>query len=170
MTTTTPPPGHPDHDSDIGPVDPPVPYLSITEFADLGGILEVNRRLLHPRGLALEWDPGDDYDQAQTILDRIAVAIEDKCGIDGAQDALAAIEPILRDLCKPAGEAYLSGVWDDRSDPLGTRYALAPESVELAGERAARFAAMGLARGKARFDALGYPMGVQPLSQLGDPA
>lgn len=151
---------------DVGPVDPPVAHMPIQEFVDLGGVLEVNRLLLHPRGMALEWDPGD-YDQAQAILDQVeAWFTGEGYGDEERSEIMAGVEPLVRDLCRPKGEPYLSGVWDDRADPLGTRYCLGPELAADAVERAGRFDAT--MKDRARYVELGYPQGVQPVDRLGE--
>lgn len=92
--------------------------MDLREFRDEGYLQEVNRRFLHPLGLALEATVESD------------------------------------------GSVSLSGVWDDRDDPEGTRY----EGGDLA-PKAANIDRLWAEREEARRAALGYM--VQPAAAGG---
>lgn len=94
-------------------------YMDLREFRDEGYLQEINRRLLHPLGLALEVTHHAD------------------------------------------GSVSLSGVWDDRDDPEGTRY----EGADLA-PKAANVSRLWIEREAARRAALGYM--VQPADDRGE--
>lgn len=100
-------------------------YLPAVEFASGGYLQEVNRRLLHPLGLALEitvaQEPvkvlrltADAVDALRLLVDRVRAA--DDTLVEAMDELEARLEEA--DLLEP-GDGYLSGVWDCRDDPAG---------------------------------------------------
>jgi hypothetical protein len=128
--------------------------MDIAEFRSIGWLQELNRRLLHPAGLALEvttvedsgWDPSGGH----PLAERLAEAGYDAAGIKATLDALY-----------PPGSSFLSGVWDYRDDPEGVYF-----GGEYLGDlkvKADRVEAVLRERAPARERALGYV--VQPATE-----
>lgn len=124
---------------------PGMPLMDIAEFVRDGYLHEVNRRFLHPLGLALE------------------VTHEDRCSWCKG----SGVEPLrlTKDCehCDGTGKRpedqityEITGVWDDRDDPEGIRFGL----DVLSPEAEARIDKLWEARKAARVKALGYM--VQP--------
>lgn len=144
--------------------------LPVREFVDGGYLQEVNRKFLHPLGLALEvtvaHEPsamlllrGEDL----PLLRHFAVKVRE---LDPSTDAaMGALERLLdgATLYEP-GDGYVSSVWDARDDPEGIIF----EDGLVDGEKAAKvqdeFAVRALARGAA----LGYM--IQPVADAGPQA
>lgn len=143
-----------------------VQYMDLKEFQADGYLQEVNRRFLHPLGLALEMQTGDDDDAYVvmgkahlTALANCTSTVEDRSGSE--DDALdAAWKAIDR-----ARSAILGGVWDYRDDPEGMEFGLKPkvengyDPVEFA-EKANHIREIWNARKRARVTTLGWM--VQP--------
>lgn len=127
---------------------PPVKRMNVREFRERGYLQELNRRFLHPLGLALE------------------VVIE-RCGCDDGEieeGPAGATWTAICPTCDGTGKRErLGGVWDYRVDPEGIFYAdVDPE--DLAG----KFAYIEneiAARRRARVTALGY--WIQPVVEEG---
>lgn len=97
--------------------------IPIEEFRANGYLQEVNRRCLHPVGMALEativepegWS--DDNQRVKALADAIA---EDN-GWDAEDDYAEALDQAVFtfNTIYPPGSQHLSGVWDYRDDPEG---------------------------------------------------
>jgi hypothetical protein len=85
------------------------------EFRELGLLHEVNRRLLHPCGLALAMHTGFDYDEVERIAQRSGV------------DPAAAWSTVC---AFGLNKMHFAGVWDCRDDLEGIVFA--PDAVESA--------------------------------------
>ena len=102
--------------------------IPIAEFRREGFMQEVNRRFLHPLGLALEcivvdeegWG-GEGSGKVKMIVEKVADALASMYGItDPAEargDALTFLDTIF-----PPGSQFLSGVWDCRDDAEGVLF------------------------------------------------
>lgn len=111
-------------------------HLSATEARELGVLLEVNRRLLHPRGLALEvmTAEGDEKiarlggDTAERLRELLAWAQES--GLDWPKETVAAID---RELASVESSPATIRVQDYRSDPEGMYFGeIEPADLEHA--------------------------------------
>lgn len=144
--------------------------IDVAEFRSEGYLQEVNRRFLHPLGLALEVTRVDDEGWAADnprvkamaeAIDRAADA-EDLSDFD--RDALAAVDSASYAIAAmnalyPPGSEHISGCWDYRDDPEGIFY----EGVDLI-EHARHVWQLEGERVPARQGALGYwiqPSGAQ---------
>lgn len=116
--------------------------LPIREFRARGYLHEVNRLVLHPLGLALEVarakEPGvrvlfkeADFEESKAALRSALVALPD------GDPARASLQKLLGSFDHhaerlEAGQEWFGGVWDDRDDPEGIRYADDTLSAEKA--------------------------------------
>lgn len=139
---------------------PPVELLPIQEFSDAGYLHEVNRRVLHPLGLALEWREGWTRED---VVEYLKVSIETG-GMPAAEQTrlaghLSDTYQVIWEFLQGIGldQPHLSGVWDCRDDPEGVYYA----DKLLSSEKAQRVAREEKQRINPRMDALGY--WVQPV-------
>lgn len=117
-------------------------YLPVEQFRSLGLLQEVNRRLLHPCGLALEVT----FTERTPLWSRIPRAV------------LAAWDVLLG---RDAGWR-LSGVWDYRADPEGMAYGEAPSRG-----KSIMFRAMYEGKRAVRTERFGWH--VQPVGEAGSP-
>jgi hypothetical protein len=105
-------------------------YFDIAEWQATGYLQESNRQFFHPHGLALEVtritaEDGEHHtlklnaQQWQAFEDAIGL-IGDRTSSDEWEDARTLLLA-ARDSAKRygVGDAYLSGIWDSRSDPEG---------------------------------------------------
>lgn len=90
----------------------PIKYIDIQEFSDLGWVQEINRRFLHPAGLAMSWTPAVN---AEAVKDYIRKSLPRRSQKDEA--VIDAMFEMLDDLGYV--KAHLTGVWDDRDDEEG---------------------------------------------------
>lgn len=150
----------------MNPLDPEtVKRMPVNEFRDDGYLQEVNRRFLHPLGLALEVTvvdaPGYVFTVAEEGLEtlrRLAVAARDAELLD--VEDLDALDALLAGAeHHDAGVGWLSGIWDCRDDPEGI--AFAGEYLDHAKEKASEISRRWHLREPARHALLGYM--VQPL-------
>lgn len=101
-----------------------VKYMPIGEFVDGGYLQEVNRRLLHPLGLALEVQRATQNTRVLLLTDASVEALRvliRRIRIDPNQAAaMDALEGLIdsSELLEP-GDSRLSGIWDCRDDPEG---------------------------------------------------
>jgi hypothetical protein len=101
-------------------------WMPATEAQDLGVVLEVNRQLLHPRGLALAVAKTTEPVHSVTLRDEDVETI--RALIHAAPDAiaLARLDALRARLDEgeryDAGEKWLSGIVDHRDDPEGVYF------------------------------------------------
>ncbi len=116
-------------------------YVPIREFRELGYLQEVNRRLLHPLGLAIEVGQvaaptvrltltEDEAASLQLVLDVARLSSDGQEAVRALQAALNAGERF------DAGHEVLGGVWDHRDDPEGIVFDAvdAEKAVRIADE------------------------------------
>jgi hypothetical protein len=143
--------------------------LSGREFRELGLLQEVNRRLLHPIGLALEMTRARQGGERivggagtakwlSWLVDR-AVA-EGICTKEDVVDVRHMLEHNVTKI--EAGEIWLSGVWDEREDPEGVYFGEGDKAERM--QRVLSFKGLWQDRRAAREAALGYM--VQPVEAL----
>lgn len=102
-----------------------IKHMNITEFRELGFLQEANRLFFHPHGLALEVATNNDEPtvllkltkEEYKALEALLFAITGEEDDDDAALSLNAIQ--MNKEIVPAGEYWLSGVWDCRDDPEG---------------------------------------------------
>lgn len=143
-------------------------YIDVKEFRELGLLQEVNRRVLHPLGLAIEAQWSEDGTSAYCIVSKDILT------------TLANLYPHEDDTLdaawKSVGEArpgVLGGIWDYRTDAEGIRFEFrdfagndqlppktAEEQKEEFAEKGQRVREIWHARKRARVAELGYM--VQP--------
>lgn len=117
-------------------------YIDIIEFQDEGYLHELNRRFLHPLGLALEIRQGWTREDVEELLKEKGVQF----GHDAVDNCMTIVHHLGLD------EKHLGGVWDYRDDPDGMNY-----GDDLLNEtKAARIAAIEEGRKKARLESVGY--------------
>lgn len=101
-----------------------IPHMPIAEFRAAGWIQEINRRLLHPVGLAVEVTTVDANGDTG-LRDLIEDAMQDYCVradifTGPHQDSLLeGLAKAVADRLAPPGSERISGVWDYREDPEG---------------------------------------------------
>lgn len=118
-----------------------IKHIPVKDFRALGYLQEVNRRVLHPVGLALEVTTvnpeGWDVESARVRALAEGLAQEYGWELDGEdfEEALATAL-LAMNLVFPPGSEHLSGVWDCRSDLEGVLFGNDamddPESAERA--------------------------------------
>jgi hypothetical protein len=137
-----------ENEDDVQAVQPP--DISGQEFRELGYLQEVNRRVLHPLGLALFNRPGWTREEVQEFLS--------SKGVQFGDDAVDCIMTFL----SRAGmmEEHIAGVLDDRQGAEGWRFAVRQDHLE---EDMAEFTrkrinveSEWLSRSLARIHELGY--------------
>lgn len=145
--------------------DPEIVYLPIAEFRDRGYLQEVNRRVLHPLGLALEVSTVPLLD-ALDLLDAIKVEFRTIAASPEQTDVYAAAvgRAVTSQLAEQMGVERISGVWDYRGDPDGIRYVLSPEDAAAAIERAIAVDREFGERAPRREAALGFV--IQPMNRF----
>lgn len=155
-------------------------YMNVKDFREEGYLQEVNRRVLHPLGLAIEAQWSDDGSEMYCIIskDHLTALANCTAHLDNRSsaprtgeedDALDAAWKSIDD----ARPGVLGGIWDYRDDAEGNIFAFKdfPGNAELppktAEEQKEEFAAkannvrdLWHARKRARVEALGYM--VQP--------
>lgn len=89
--------------------------MDVEEFRELGYLQEVNRRVLHPLGLALSVNPGLSREDVAKILRQADFELEP------GQGELETIMEFVRIL--GLDKWHLSAVIDNRADPEGWRFA-----------------------------------------------
>lgn len=133
-----------------------VKRLPVAEFVDGGYLQEVNRRLLHPLGLALEVERATEPTRILLLTEPAVEALRAlarRMRIDPTQvKAMDALEQLIdgSEVLQP-GDARLSSVWDCRDDPEGVIFGpgvLDPEkahavTAEINLRSLARVAALG---------------------------
>jgi hypothetical protein len=144
---------------------PGQPQMNVGEFRQAGYLQEVNRRLLHPLGLALEVTRADEAvnyvaftDKGVENLRRLVQAALDN-GLVSTVDAAELVQRCSEAARHDADEEWLSGVWDYRHDPEGIVFA--EGSIDAA--KAAQVTREWAIRGTARMSLLGYV--VQPVPE-----
>lgn len=137
-------------------------HLSTSDARQLGVVLEVNRRLLHPRGLALEIMVGDGDERivrtAGDTPERLRELLEwaQANGLDWPEETAAAID---RELASAESAPATIRVQDHRRDPEGVYFGeIEPEDIDHAK---AFEALLDERRAERRRSQLGYV--VQPL-------
>lgn len=135
-------------------------HLSATEARELGVLLEVNRRLLHPRGLALEVMTAEGDEKIARLggdtAERLRLTWAQASGLDWPEETVAAID---RELASVESSPATIRVQDYRSDPEGMAFA---EIDALDLEHAEAFEKLlNTRRAERRRSQLGYV--VQPL-------
>jgi hypothetical protein len=139
-----------------------VKRLTTEEARDLGVVLEVNRQLLHPRGLALEvlvTRSATDEEATVTLsLETIARLREllswgQATGLSWPEETVARIDD---ELATATASPAILRVQDHRGDPEGVYFDPHPDDAA----KAERFDALRL--GASRVEALGYD--VQPIA------
>lgn len=104
-----------------------IEYISIEEFREQGFLQEVNRKVLHPCGLALEVRTGPGgVELSEEEINLLRVIATDMV----AADTWA----FLRDIADRAANSpdRLGRVWDYRTDPEGMVYGEGYPTVEKA--------------------------------------
>ena len=113
----------------------PVKHIPIADFRAQGYLQEVNRRVLHPLGLALEVTVMDRESDDTKLVERIAPLVADALAQRAERHGEGAVTTgnpddvraeIAREVAKvivsdfwPRGSEHISGVWDYRDDPEG---------------------------------------------------
>lgn len=143
--------------------DEEVKYMDISEFRGSGYLQEINRRFLHPMGLALEFSPGWDSEDIESLLEKVT---DD----DNDSEEFKNDFELLARAFEEAGltDPFLSGVWDYRSDPEGIRYE--GEYLDDLPKKALYVTQMWRQRKRARVEALRYmvqPSGLDGTVELG---
>jgi hypothetical protein len=125
--------------------------MDIREFRELGFLQEANRLFFHPHGLALEVTTVTDEraivslsldDRAMGTLNRVIAAARARGELTVSDDDLDHLqEHVNTEVRYAPGDAYLSGVWDDRDDPEGVIFGDRSEekivkAMNVAAERA----------------------------------
>jgi hypothetical protein len=160
----------------------PIKYISPEEFREEGYLQEVNRRFLHPLGLAIEMvmNPSENPYAIVTVYD---LAFLTAFLPEQPEDAPETIESAQRKnvlerverAIENSNRAIFSGVWDDRDDPEGVNFAFkdfpgndmlpaksAEQQFEEATARQVHISELWRDRRRARVEALGYF--VQPIA------
>lgn len=99
--------------------------MPVSEFRRLGYLQEVNRRLLHPLGLAIEVGRATEptrrilltepaVEALRELIGRIRILDPDRAGAMDDLEALVDAGEVLQ-----PGDEILSGIWDCRDDPEG---------------------------------------------------
>jgi hypothetical protein len=141
-----------------------VKRIDIQEFRERGYLQEVNRRLLHPLGLALEiavytYETREGEPDVPPETKQVDAVIRARLGddeVDGREALRGLAEAIVRELFPP-GSMRLGGVWDYRDDPEGIYFAEQDGSPDQGLAEKARIVQDELdRREEARFHALGY--------------
>lgn len=139
-----------------------IKYMDIAAFRGQGYLQEVNRRFLHPLGLALEVTVVDDggWEPDSRLVKAGVEYLATEKGWPRAEAEYNLI--VALNALYPPGTAFISGVWDYRDDPEGVYFGDVPDVDKFV--RVARELAQ---RAKAREARLGYV--VQPVPQdMGD--
>lgn len=131
--------------------------LPIEEFSSEGYMAEVNRRILHPLGLALERSTGWSEDDVAQLVDELelgALISESPLSVSDTPELVA--RAVLLRFLRHVGltASHLTGVWDCRSDPEGIYYG--PAHAEIVSQAAANVDRLWSERQNARVEALGY--------------
>lgn len=135
-----------------------VPRMPIREFMDDGYLQEVNRRLLHPCGLALEvlvaQEPTAVIRLTEGGLQALRDMIEYVLSEDPSREAaLHELEERLDEAEQlDPGDAFLSGIWDCRDDAEGVIFG--PGVIDEA--KARKVTHEMTHRGLTRQETLGY--------------
>lgn len=96
------------------------PVMDGEEFRDLGYLQEVNRRVLHPLGLALYNDQGWTRERVETFLAE-----------QGVQFGRDAIDNVMTFLSRSGlTREHIGGCLDDRGDPEGWRFAVREDHLD----------------------------------------
>jgi hypothetical protein len=105
-------------------------YLSGNEASDIGVVQEVNRQLLHARGLALQVDYLDEGStvEGEWLKDIGPVLSKHVAGLSD-EDVAAIVEDIRQ--AAPLGIQ----IWDDRDDPEGIFFALGDSEAATPADR-----------------------------------
>lgn len=139
--------------------------LDINTFIAEGYLQEVNRRVLHPCGLALRvgvvngpWqDDEPEVDpNVRKIADALSLYIEDDV------EATAAAYDVMNAL-HPVGSAYLHSIWDYRDDPEGVIFVFFEEDRIQHQIKAQSVDDEIAARAKVRREIFGTDDYIQPL-------
>jgi hypothetical protein len=148
-----------------------VKRMPVREFVETGYLHEVNRRLLHPLGLALEVGRADEPTRVVLITDEAADALRIlidrvRAADPTATDAMSALEERLdgAELLQ-AGDYLFGGVWDCRDDAEGILFG--PDVLDR--EKARRVTDELNLRGLARVTKLGYivqPVNAPPIVEV----
>lgn len=128
--------------------------MSIAEFQSEGYLQEVNRRFLHPLGLALAVDSGWTRDDVEEALLEGEVVFNTTM-VDGIMTFLQLIG---------LDEMHLSDVWDSRDDLEGIVFVAEPDKgfPAVDARMAANIDHLWATRGPARSAAIGQM--VQPVT------
>lgn len=95
-------------------------YISIEEFRDFGFLQELNRKFLHPMGLAVEVRLADEKSAAQ-VSDRIRQAVADD--VEDPEAVARIVDRVMAVLDdQECLQSRLGGIWDYRDDPEGIVY------------------------------------------------
>lgn len=154
----------------------PIKYISPKEFREEGYLQEVNRRFLHPLGLAIEMVMGAPEAKYAIVyvpdLEYLRTAAADTD--EGSDDLIKLFERVDQAIAN-SDRAIFSGVWDDRADPEGVNFAFndfpgndtlpaksAEQQYEEAVARQVHISELWRDRRRARVEALGYF--VQPIA------
>jgi hypothetical protein len=133
-----------------------IAHMDIAEFRELGYLQEVNRRVLHPLGLALEVTVMDRESDDSKMIEVIAPVIQEslmQMNVS-AEQAREAARLVVSKLW-PRGSERISGVWDYRDDPEGVYFG----AGELDVNKADRIEAILSQKLRRREEILGF--GVQ---------
>jgi hypothetical protein len=142
------------------PAEPEPDTLTVDELRELGVLQEVNRRLLHPRGMALQAIVSDEPLTRVYMTDNTLASL--RWLIDRAE-TIELVEPDWAEGARGSLEGerasgFLDGVRYARDDPEGVVY---PETDGADVARARAFDRFLLARVNSRSQVLGYV--VQPM-------
>lgn len=92
--------------------------MSPAEFRDLGYLQELNRRFLHPLGMALEVEVAVDW----THDDPRVIALAKVIGDDSHYESSLPLAIEILTHLQPPGSQRFGAVWDYRDDPEGMAY------------------------------------------------
>lgn len=114
-------------DDDTAPREDTVPrtikHMPISEFRGEGYLQELNRRFLHPLGLALEVTVMDRESDDAKLIEQIAPIIaEGLMQLNPSDELVREVARMIVVKLWPRGSEHISGVWDYRDDPEGVVY------------------------------------------------
>lgn len=142
--------------------------MPIADFRAEGYLSEVNRRVLHPLGLALEVRKvdGDVEDWLERVAPAAIKALADAGTYTAAPRQARAVARAVLDVLYEDGAPteILGGVWDYRDDPEGI--VMADSLLPVVEENAAKIAQLWNDRAAPRLEKLGYM--IQPVGSASE--
>lgn len=145
-----------------------VQYMDLDEFREFGYLQEINRRLLHPLGIALEWRDYSEEEWRKDLKEAFVKAEDEEDGEPDLSDFVTAVIALLYK-ARLVGP-QLSGVWDYRDDPEGMAFGGKYIEGEEFKQKAVNFVGMWRQRKRPRVEALRYmvqPSGLTEEQEIG---